>query len=238
MAVISKIPAKVSKVIKHTDNVCSYDLKPQKIVPRFKPGQFLHLSINHYDPSSQWPESRVFSIANSPTRKDYIKITFSVKGQYTKKMYHEINEGQIVWLKLPYGEFTFDTSDKDLIMIAGGTGITPFLSYLEYCIDKNINRKIKLYYGVKSKELILFDELFKDCEMHIPNFKKVIFIEQKCNHAFRKGVLNISQICNETANLTQTSFYISGPIEMVNSFKAVLLNKKILSSNIHIDNWE
>ena len=63
-------------------------------------------------------------------------------------------------------------------------------------------------------------------------------IEQKCNHAFRKGVLNINQICNETANLTKTSFFISGPIEMVNSFESVLLNKKILSSNIHIDNWE
>ena len=109
-------------------------MAPLEKCPSFKPGQFLHLAIDNYDPGFHWPESRVFSVASSPTRLETIRITFSVKGKYTKRMFTEVEEGDIVWLKLPYGSFTF-TKHKSLIFVAGGTGITPFLSFLEYAID-------------------------------------------------------------------------------------------------------
>lgn len=115
MSIPVKIPAKVIFVTKHTSDVCSYVLKPEKICPKFRPGQFLHLAIDTYDPSYPWPESRVFSIANSPTRKETIKITFAVKGRFTKRMYNELKEGDIIWLKLPYGDFTFNDCIENLL---------------------------------------------------------------------------------------------------------------------------
>jgi len=100
-----KIEAKVEKISKHTDNVVSYVFTPLKKVPRFKPGQFLHLALDEYDPSSPWPESRVFSIASSSTRRENIEITVSVKGKFTRRIYNEIKSDSIVWLKMPYGDF-------------------------------------------------------------------------------------------------------------------------------------
>ena len=240
MSISVKIPATVEKVNKHTNKVCSYIFKPERRCPRFKPGHFLHLAIDTYDPSFQWPESRVFSIANSPTRRDKIKITFAIKGKFTKRMYNEIKEGDTIWLKLPYGYFTFDENDKNIVLIAGGTGITPFLSFLEFAIDNKINSKIKLYYGVQSKELFLFEELISECENSLPNFNKSIYLEKKnnINDKFRKGRLNINQIFNETDNKEKTIFYLSGPVEMVNNFKAYLANSGIHESQIRIDKWE
>ena len=132
---------------------------PQQYCPNFKPGQFLHLAIDEYDPSFHWPESRVFSIANSPTRRDKLRITFTVKGQFTRRMYEEVNEGDILWLKMPYGSFSFSNVGKKNILIAGGTGITPFVSFLEYVIDNHIDTNIMLYYGIKSPEYLIFDSL-------------------------------------------------------------------------------
>jgi len=240
MAIVRKIPAKVLKVIKHTKNVCSYVFDPQKIVPHFKPGQFLHLAIDPYDPSQQWPESRVFSIANSPTRREKIKITFSVKGKFTKRMYDEIKENDIIWLKLPYGSFTFHYNDKNIVLIAGGTGITPFLSFLELMIDKKRDSNIKLYYGIRSEELILFDELISECEDNIKSFNKNLFIENYSLNitGFRKGRLNIEKIFDEVNNKENSNFYLSGPLEMVKTFKSYLINKKIDIQKIHIDEWE
>ena len=123
-------------------------LQPQKRCPRFNPGQFLHLALDPYDPSCQWPESRVFSIANSPTRRDKIKITYAVKGKYTSRKYNEIKKYDLVWIKLHYGTFTFDYTAENIVLIAGGTGITPFVSFLEYAIDKNIQLNNWLYYGI------------------------------------------------------------------------------------------
>ena len=240
MAIVRKIPAKVLKVVKHTENVCSYVFEPQKRVPRFKPGQFLHLALDPYNPSWQWPDSRVFSIANSPTRREKIKITFAVKGKFTKRMYDEIEENDVIWLKLPYGSFTINENSNEVILIAGGTGITPFLSFLEYMIDKKLNSNIKLYYGIRSEELILFDKLIAECEINIKNFKKNLFIENDTVNItdFQKSKLDIEKILDEVKDRGNANFYLSGPLEMVKKFKNFLINKKINIQKVHTDEWE
>ncbi|MGB9599006.1 MAG: hypothetical protein ACPL7I_00520, partial [Myxococcota bacterium] len=82
-----KIRCRVDEVIYHSDSVSSVFLVPDKKIPKFLPGQFLHFTLDEYDPSTGfWPESRVFSIASAPV-ENRIRITYSVKGRFTKRMY-------------------------------------------------------------------------------------------------------------------------------------------------------
>ena len=156
-----KVPAKVESVIQHTEDVKSFVMLPLTRCPNFKPGQFLHLAIDQYDPSFQWPESRVFSIASSPEQFAEITITFSVKGKFTRRMFDEVQNGDLVWLKFPYGSFLFTDYEADIILIAGGTGITPFVSFLKHSINNKLDTNISLYYGVRSPEYLIFDSLLK-----------------------------------------------------------------------------
>jgi NAD(P)H-flavin reductase len=65
MANPSKIQAEIVSVEPYGKDFFEVRMKPQGRVPRFKAGQFLHLTIDDYDPSGGfWPESRVFSIAS------------------------------------------------------------------------------------------------------------------------------------------------------------------------------
>ena len=111
-----KILSRVKEVVNHGERVYSIFLIPDSPAPRFLPGQFLHLALDPYIPGDFWPESRVFSIASAPSERHLLRLTYAVKGQFTSRMEAELCPGREVWLKLPYGEFTIDTSQRRLLV--------------------------------------------------------------------------------------------------------------------------
>ncbi len=237
-----KIPAIVEKIILHTNDVKSFIMKPLKPYPNFKPGQYLHLAIDEYDPSFHWPESRAFSLVNSPTRKDSLKITFSVKGTFTNRMFNKVKSGDKVWLKLPYGSFTFPECIREFVLIAGGTGITPFVSFLEYAIDKKLTNKIKLYYGVRSSRHVIFNDLLYECQIRLNHFYLQLFVEDGSKiKGFDKvnlGMLAANQILKYWEIKENSLCYLSGPPEMINKLKNVFMEKNISEENFRVDEWE
>ncbi len=230
-----KIKAKVADVVHHTDGVASYRFEPQGRVPKFRAGQFLHLALDEYNPQSQWPESRVFSIASSPAlRRSELAVTISAKGRYTKRIVQELKEGSHCWLKLPYGEFLFPVGEN-LTLIAGGVGITPYLSLLKQMLEDKSNQAVTLYYGVRSVEHYLFKELLESCTRELPNFQLIVYSEEVISGT-RDGILDINTIASEAAD--ETLFYLSGPPAMIENFKASLLEMSVPPERIYIDDWE
>jgi ferredoxin-NADP reductase len=235
MATPVKIKATVHQVIKHTDSVVSYRLTPQGRVPRFHAGQFLHLALDDYSPDRQWPESRVFSIASSPAeRAQRLDVTISVKGRFTQRIYDALEKGAACWLKLPYGEFLFP-ADRHLVLIAGGVGITPFLSLLKQMLDERSGQTVALGYGVRSAEYYLFGDLISRCDAELPGFSKTVYSEDGSVPG-HKGMLDIAAIY--AAAPAGALFYLSGPPAMISAFKTRLLDLGVESENIRVDDWE
>ncbi len=240
MAIVAKIPARVSQVHRHSKTHCSLVLEPQRC-PRFKPGQFLHLALDEYDPSFAWPESRVFSIASSPTRRDRLELTFVVKGQFTQRMMDELQIDKTVWLKLPYGEFTFDSdADQPAVFIAGGTGITPFLSYLQWAVDKKVRRPLQLFYGARTPRDLLFKDRLDHWTSVLPNLSMSYFVEKDARKiaGARDGRLDGSFIWQKGQAGTTPDFYLSGPPAMIETLQAQLMQKNVPDEKIHVDEWE
>ena len=239
MAVVVKLPATIIQAEKHTDEICTLTLKPHKMFPAFKPGQFLHLAIDAYDPSYPWPESRVFSIASSPLLKDIIRVTFIVKGAFSRRMYHELKLNDVVWLKLPYGEFTFDEK-VPAVFIAGGTGITPFIAFLEnICLKKLSIAPVQMHYGLRNPQQIIFKELLRSCSQELPGFQQFLYIENpgtEYSENFIEGQINIEKIYDLNRD-TDAVYYLSGPNEMIKSFRDYLKEKGVNASRIRSDEW-
>ena len=76
MSTPRKIRCVIEGVADHGDRVYTVDLKPERPVPAFRQGQFMHLTLDEYDPSGFWPESRVFSIASSPVERNRLKVIY------------------------------------------------------------------------------------------------------------------------------------------------------------------
>jgi ferredoxin-NADP reductase len=236
MAAPKKLSATVAGIKRHSESVIEYLFSPNSRVPSFKPGQFLHLAIDPYDPSRNWPESRVFSIANAP-ESEVIRIVISVKGRFTARMAAELKEGSTVWLKFPYGNFTFETNGEHLVLIAGGTGISPYISLLEHCHTVNESPPISLYYGVRNEQLAIFESFLQKCKVALPQFNFTLFCEDHAENLaeVKPGLIDIDMILNNHSG--RSDFYLSGPPVMIDEIKKRLLSHNISAGNIFIDEW-
>jgi ferredoxin-NADP reductase len=235
MASPVKIKATVEKVVKHTESVASYRFAPQGRVPKFHAGQFLHIALDEYHPDAQWPESRVFSIASSPAeRHEELAVTISVKGRFTERIFQTLKKGSECWLKLPYGEFLFPP-DRHLTLIAGGVGITPYLSLLKQMLEERSEQAVRLCYGIRSAEHYLFGELIRRCEAELPSFEKTVWCEDGSVPG-EKGILDINAI--HAAAPDGSIFYLSGPPAMISTFKKRLLDLGTDAGCIRVDDWE
>ena len=157
MATPQKFRCRINKITDNGDHVYTIDLAPERPVSRFKPGQFLHLTLDDYDPSGFWPESRVFSIASSPAQRNNLRISYSVKGRYTARMEKELQEGRMVWVKLPYGDLVI-RDENNVVLLAGGTGITALSAFIDG-LTNEFHNNIFLAYGARKPELLLYRDL-------------------------------------------------------------------------------
>jgi len=192
---------------------------------KFYPGQFLHLAIDSdFDGIGQWPESRCFSIQSSPDEHT-LKITYSVKGSFTQKMEQQLKPLSKVWLKLPYGNlFTQPHHKENCVFIAGGTGITPFLSLFNHSsFDEYTNPFI--YVGFKSPDFNIYQN-----ELEQIKDKTTIFYENEV------GQIDMKKIFENHG--TNSCYFLSGPPEMIKSFKIYLLEQKVSETNLLTDDWE
>lgn len=229
MTIVKKYPSRVLAIHCHTDRVYTIELESLEKPFKFKPGQFLHLALDKYDPSMQWPESRCFSMQSIPDCS-IIKITYSVKGSFTSKMEKQLKPGFEITLKLPYGDlFTQPHNKENTVFIAGGTGITPFLSLFNYASFKEYSNPV-LYAGFQNRSMNLYHEELKlACKIN-SQFKLIPVYQNE------EGILNIEKIL-QVSN-PNASFFISGPPIMIKTFKCYLIASGIAENQVKTDDWE
>ena len=219
----------VVRIDNPVDSLYVLELKSKEKPFRFLPGQFLHLALDEYDPSQGWPESRCFSIQaqHSP---DTLVLSFSAKGRFTTRMAQELKPGSRVTVKLPYGSL-FHESDaaSRCVFIAGGTGITPFLSLFT---DNTFAAYTKpgLYAGFRNKSYNLYDAYLLRAKEINNGFEYRL----KCEDM--EGMLDITEIAAREHH--GSLFFLSGPPVMIASFRKYLESVGVDRGNIRTDDWE
>lgn len=231
MAIVKKQRVKVEQIINPLPDIYTITFSSEKKF-KYLPGQFLHLALDEYDGVGQWPDSRCFSMQSNPN-ESRIKITFAVKGNFTKRMQNELHEGKEVWLKLPYGDIFQRGHDKaNCVFIAGGTGVTPFLSLFNSDeFNDYINPKI--YLGFRSKEFNIYKNELNFVQLR-DNFEKLCDINIIYENV--DGILNIKSIYEQ--NGKESTYFISGPPIMIKNFKKYLIENGVSVNNVITDDWE
>lgn len=245
-----KLRATVSRIQDFGEGVYRVVLDPERRPPSFKAGQFLHLSIDDYDPAGGfWPESRVFSIA-SQSGAEELEIVYSVKGRYTGLMRDALRPGRQVWLKLPYGDFVIASSLKaggDAVLIAGGTGISPFVPYVRARGTASSpvgGIAVRMYYGIRLNRHLLYPELWDECAQN-GSVDVRLYVECEVpvarpgsNVRISAGRLEAGKIIEESEDLRNPVFFISGPPAMISAFSDRLIGSGVDGARIVSDKWE
>lgn len=240
-----KIRCAVAGITDHGGHVYTVALTPETPVPVFRPGQFLHLALDEYDPSGFWPESRVFSIASSPVERRRLLICYSVKGVFTTRMERELRKGGHVWVKLPYGDFVVG-AEAEVVLFAGGTGISAFTAFVAG-LDASRTGRVHLCYGARSLELLLFRKEIEAALAKSPSFRVTYCVERGNVEAggqfadrlqVRQGILSANFAAQGGPLSSSSVFYLSGPPAMLKALSSSLPALGVAPERIRIDAWE
>lgn len=240
MAVAQKLCCKVQRIVNHGEHVYTIDLVSGKPFPVFKPGQFLHLALDTYDPAGFWPDSRVFSIASPSHQRNRLSITYSVRGRFTARMEKELAERNTLWIKMPYGDFVIQ-STADVVLLAGGTGITAFTAFLSELSAKSAH-KIYLAYGARNADLLIYRNPIDQCAKKARHLRQWYFVEE--GHVDPSltgpilGKLSVKDIWRQIDDPISSTFYLSGPPDMIKTLSRDLKDRGVGIDAIRIDAWE
>ena len=229
MTIVKKYPARVVSVKQWSDTLFTLGMESLGRPFHFSPGQFLHFAFGEPDPAQPWPDSRCFSM-QKPPGEDILKITFSVKGYFTENMVTMLSEGSMVTLKLPYGNlFTQPHEKRGTVFIAGGTGITPFLSLFGH--DSFLNyEKPTLYAGFRDIHQNLFNAQLDMAQKRHPGFSVHYYYENI------NGMIDPGDVARNA--IPGASCFISGPPRMIRSLKDGLRFHGMDPTQIKTDEWE
>lgn len=186
-------------------------------LPPYRPGQY----INIFFDVDGVLTSRPYSIASPPGHQTLeISVRDKPDGFVAPYILNELKVGDELETTGPEGHFYYEplTDGKDLVFLAGGSGITPFMSMLRDFLDGKTKQpipKIKLLYGSRLADDIIYEKELTRLANEHANFELISIIsEPPPDFDGIHGFLNANMIANHIPDLEGKTFYICGPNAM------------------------
>lgn len=209
----------------------------EQAVADFRPGQYLGIEIS--SEQFEHTEIRQYSLSDKPNGKSY---RISVKrelgehqGKVSNYLHDELNEGDVVDLHAPVGDFYFTDKQSPVVLISAGVGVTPMQSMLEFKSD------------IKYPHPVTYLHACENVQQHSFAMRTAALCEQnKWTHHtwFREVEANTLQQ-NQSVGLIdfahielpkQTGhFYLCGPVGFMKFAKTELEKLGVCSSRIHYE---
>ncbi|MBS3134400.1 hypothetical protein J4214_04165 [Candidatus Woesearchaeota archaeon] len=236
---------KISSIFEETPDVRTLRFNLDKPMD-YKPGQFLMIGKDINYNSEIKKIKRAFSISTSPTTRNYFEITVKKEknGLFTPVIF-QLNEGDELEVSGPFGMFVYqrELEDKytEIVLIAGGTGIAPLRSILNYVLDNNIKIKVNLLYSVRTPESIIYKKEIQEIKKKHNNFSSVITVTRpdESNEEWegQKGRITKELINEIVDELEKAVFFICGPTQMVEDLIRSLKELNARTDQIKIEKW-
>lgn len=191
--------------------------------PVFKPGQYMTLALINPPHTDEKGIMRAFSIVNSPAQKNTLAFATRMSGSAFKRSLMELPIGTEVDVKFMGGRFLLPTSpEKRIVMIAGGIGITPFISMLRHATENSLPHSITLLYSNRSRQAAAFYDELNELEQKNPNLSIIFTMTDDQGWDGEKRPISEELIKEYLPNYSDFIFMLVGPGGMVSSLTAML----------------
>ena len=187
-------------------------------LPPFEAGQY----INIFTEIDGVRTSRPYSISSSPKQRAYYEITVArIKDGFVSDFFlDDVKVGDRFEANGPAGVFRFQPvfHSRKSLFLAGGSGITPFLSMTREIVDAALNRDIVMLYGCRSSKAALYDEELRAYSEKYPNFKyHLIVSDEDDSWNGETGFIDRNLIMRLVPDYAERTCYICGP-QVMNDF--------------------
>jgi len=214
-------------------NIKTFFFTPEQPL-HYTAGQFIELTVPHGHPDEHG-QRHWFTLSSSPTDK-WLSITTKYAGDEHsssfKKAMFQLEPGTVLNMSDAMGDFVLPKLiQTPLIFVAGGIGITPFHSMLEWLSDTGEERPIKLLYGVRNEDEIIFQGTFERAGVHTT----IVVGEPSPAWGGERGKLNAELIVGLEQPTEDALVYVSGPEPMVEALQKDLKKAGLNPNQIVVD---
>jgi len=218
------LPYKVSALRRLNGNTLEVSLTPKGKKLSHQPGQFLFV---RFPGDKILDESHPFTISSAPGEAA-LRLSIKAIGDFTRYLYQNLSQGAEATVEGAYGLFRYQNGGPKQIWIAGGIGLTPFLSFIRH---GNINREVDFYYTVRTREEALCLDEIENAPKQNPGFRAFVRFSSE------NGALTVEEIAQNAGNLHEHDIYLCGPFGMVQAFAEKFKALGVPSGKIHYEEF-
>lgn len=232
-------PVVVVEIKEEAANVKTFTLKAldDYILPPFKAGAYITLYTN----IDNMPLSRAYSLSSSPTlaNKNIYKITIKrvENGLVSNYMLDNVQVGDELEISAPAGNFGYNPikDEENVIAIAGGSGLTPFMS-LAYAIEEGIyDCNLTVFYSIKREEDIIFKKEIEEFNKKSKRVKFVITLTREKKDDYRYGYISKEML--EPYIKEFNTVLMCGPKKLYRSMNTVLNEFNIPRKSVRYEKY-
>lgn len=227
----------VSEIFQETPNVKTFRLTDpggDKLPFNYLPGQFITVSVT----PNGIPLKRSYTIASSPTHREYCEITVKQEefGTVSRYLDTEVHTGELLQVTGPSGKFIFtETHAKSAVFIGGGVGLTPMMSATRYLTDRSWKGEIYFFFSCKDEGSIIFREELLYLQKRYSNLHVFFVLSRQqggANVDFIPGHITKEIITERVPDIVSRMIHICGPKSMMDAATLMLDELKVPKENI------
>ncbi len=232
---------RIAEAVRENENIVTLtiDSRDGDRFPGWTAGQFLRISVFR---DEEWSEEHTFTLSSAP-EDDIVQITVKAVGPFTTSL-QTIEPGTPVRVRGPYGSFCKGIDSLPAVtMIAGGIGITPFLSVLRHFARAGVRSSVTLLWANNAlSDIIRHDELvgligaldlrvvhvlWKESVSSLPAARRQ-------NEVYHEGLLR-EEILTKHCDMGACPLFVCGPPRMNEHMTGVLQGLGIDMSEVHTE---
>ncbi len=227
------IKYKIVNIKKEVDDVFTLSLFSGALLSSYIAGQVVTI----FFPDINKNKGKEYSVSSAPSEKG-VNITVKRVGVFSK-LITDKKVGDILLGSLPFGYFYTESTETEMVFIAGGIGVVPFRSMIVESLKINPNRKIDLFYSNKFLSGVVFkDELDVLANKYKNIFKTHYYLTKETVDLenIKSGRIPINDIL-EKSKSGKVDFFICGSMDFVQSYHKLLYLGGVSESSIFTEEF-
>lgn len=229
---------KITNITTLTPSIKSFQISLETNEFQFRPGQWIDFYI---DTDQANPIIGGFTMVSSPTTHGSIELAIKIErgGSPAIYLHNEANIGDRFKIVGPGGDFFLhEEGATSICLLAGGIGINPFMSMLNYIDAKNLDLNVTLIYSAKTPSELVFYERLITLSQNNANIAFFPTITTSNGETWDGRVGRIDHSLLEEAQLNeQTQYYLCGPPGMPTDIADILKRQGADQTKIFFEEW-
>jgi ferredoxin-NADP reductase len=203
---------------------------------RFKAGQAVDLALVDPPEMDEKGAGRAFSIVSAP-HEDELVIATRARDSAFKRVLKGLPIGATLKLDGPFGSLTLQSNrSRTAVFLAGGIGITPFMSIIRQVRHEGIRQAIELVYSNRTPEHAAFLAELRQ-RAQAGGLRLTTVITEAPPGPGEKGRIDAALLREVIARASQPLFYVAGPPGLVNGMRELLASLDVQDDDVRTEDF-